>query len=98
MALSAYHHLAYHDLLKAIGDKVKEGELIASDELHNGHFITNFRAICDGTIVEMVAATIGIKPDYEGAPQHSYPSSLKDEARRTREAFARGRESVKEKE
>ena len=45
-------------LFKGIGDSVKQGEIIASDERYSGHLIDNYAAICDGTIVDIVGPLV----------------------------------------
>ena len=78
-------------LFKSIGDQVKRGEVIASEETYEGHFITNFRSICDGTVIELNGSVVVVKADNENEPRHAYPGNLVQEERHRRDLLERVR-------
>ena len=63
-------------LFKQIGDIVKKGEVIASQERSQGHFIHNYLSPCDGVVIEMNGALVVIKPDDPNTPHYPYPKQL----------------------
>ena len=70
-------------VLKQVGDRVKQGEIIASEELMQGSIINNFASICDGTVIALRGPLIYIKPDTDDAPRYLYPAYLiQDELQR----------------
>jgi len=83
-------------VLKQVGDKVKQGEIIASEELMQGNVINNFASICDGTVVAIQGALMFIKPDSLGAPRYQYPAYLIQDELQRRQLFASVRQQERD--
>ena len=82
----------YCMLLKSVGDPVKLGEIVAQQELYQGHVLNNTVSPCDGTVVEIAGALIIIKPTDPDAPRFPYPPLLAAEYQRSLANIARARE------
>ncbi|MCL2497462.1 MAG: ABC transporter permease [Symbiobacteriaceae bacterium] len=82
-------------LLKAVGDRVKMGEIIASEELYQGHLINNFHAVCDGTVIGFQGALVMYKPDDPDAPRFPYPESLVTDELHRREIMRQAIENTR---
>jgi hypothetical protein len=81
-------------LFKEVGMTVKQGEVVASEELHNGHFINNYRAICDGTVTELHGPIVVIKAAAPNLPIHPYSPQIIEIERHRRSLI----QEVREKE
>lgn len=71
-------------LLKEVGDRVKEGEVVATQEMYLGLRYHEWRSPCDGEVVEYNrdSGHMAIKPDDPEAGRYPYPAHiLQDEIR-----------------
>jgi len=78
-------------LLKEVGQRVKQGEVIASEELYQGHLINNYCAICDGEVISINGALVTVKADAPDSPRYNYGFHMVEEERRRRALVARVR-------
>ncbi|MCL2548499.1 MAG: hypothetical protein FWE76_04955, partial [Symbiobacteriaceae bacterium] len=77
--------------LKQVGDMVKQGEVIGVRSTKGGLEITQWKAWCDGTVVEDNTGFIVIKPSDPEASFYPYSPTVIQEHRRRRERFEEGR-------
>ena len=88
-------------LLKAVGDKVKRGEVIATQEMYFGLRYHEWKAPCDGIVAEYNpnSGHMGILPDDQQTPHYPYPEHiLQDELHHQKQMEAGRAKARAEKE
>ncbi len=65
-------------LLKAVGDPVKQGEVIATQEMYFGLRYHEWKSPCDGTVAEYNpnSGHMGILPEDPNTPHYPYPENI----------------------
>lgn len=88
-------------LLKAVGDQVKQGEVIATQEMYFGLRYHEWKSPCDGIVAEYNANSghLGIIPDDPNTPHFPYPDHfVQDEIHHQRQMEAGRAKARAEKE
>lgn len=80
-------------LLKQEGDKVKKGEVVASQEMYLGMRYHEWCSPCDGEVVEynMNSGHMAIKPDNPDEPHFPYPAFILQDEIHHQEKLEQGR-------
>ena len=79
--------------LKSVGDMVKKGEVIATEEMYLGMRYHEWLSPCDGVVVEynVSSGLIGIEPADPKTPHYPYPTNFLEDELHHQEQMERGR-------